>query len=83
LLIKANVSDPAWWPPGAQEGAAALARARAIERRCIAKHGAFDWEQLSPRMQNEYDDLCALLDRLQDTGERIPFRDYVARRSDV
>lgn len=82
LLVKANVTDPELWPPGMQDGAAWLARIREIERKCIAKHGEFDWEKLSARVQNEYDDLCALLDRLQDTGERIPLREYVARRAE-
>ncbi len=80
LLVKANVTDAALWPPGTKEGASALARVRAIEKRCIAKHGHFDWEKLSSRLQNEYDDLCALLDQLQDNGERIPFGAYKSRR---
>ena len=74
LLVWGNITDPALWPPGKQEGAAALARVRAIEKRCIARHGHFDWEKLSPKLQDEYDGLCGLLDRLQDTGERIPRR---------
>jgi hypothetical protein len=82
LLIRANVTDPALWPPGMQEGAAALARVRSIERKCTAKHGVFDWEKLSPKVQDEYDGLCAVLDRLQDTGERIPFEAYKARRAE-
>jgi hypothetical protein len=82
LLVKANVTDAGLWPPGMQEGAAALARLRAIEKRCVAKHGKFDWAKLSPRLQNEYDALCARLDKLQDTGERIPLGDYQARRAE-
>jgi hypothetical protein len=82
LLVRANVTDPALWPPGMQEGATWLARIRAIERRCIAKHGEFDWEKLSAKLQNEYDDLCALLDRFRDTGESIPFSEYKARRAE-
>jgi hypothetical protein len=81
LLVEANVTDPELWPPGMQAGAAWLARIRAIERKCIAKHGEFDWEKLSARLQNEYDDLSALLDRLQDTGERIPLRDLLRREA--
>jgi hypothetical protein len=81
LLVKANVTDPDLWPPGMQAGAAWLARIREIERKCIANHGEFDGDKLSARVQNQYDDLCALLDRLRDTGERIPFRDYKARRA--
>ncbi len=81
LLVRGNVTDPEFWPPGMQEGAAALARVREMERKAVARHGKFDWEKLSTRQQNEYDDLCALLDRLQDTGERISFEDYKARRA--
>jgi hypothetical protein len=81
LLIRGNVTDAALWPPGMQEGAAWLARVRAIEKRCIARHGHFDWEKLSRKLQDEYDVLCAKLDRLRDTGERIPFEVYKARRA--
>jgi hypothetical protein len=77
LLVKANLTDPNLWPPGMQEGAAALARVRAIEKHCIAKHGHFDWEKLSRKLQDEYDSKCALLDQLQDTGERILLRDLL------
>ena len=82
LLIRANVIDLALWPPWMKEGAAALARIRQIEADCIAQHGEFDWEKLSEAVQDEYDGLCALLDRLQDTGERIPFEVYKARRKE-
>jgi hypothetical protein len=82
LLVKANITDPALWPPGMQEGAAALARVREIERECITQHGEFDWEQLPEAVQDEYDSRCALLDRLQDTGERIPWEVYKARRQE-
>lgn len=81
LLVRSNTTDPALWPPGMQEGATALARVRKIEHNCIAKHGEFDWEKLSPKLQDEYDSLCGLLDNLQDTGERIPFEKYKARRA--
>jgi hypothetical protein len=76
LLVRANVSDPALWPPGTQQSAAALARVGQIEADCIARHGKFDWDKLPEAVQDEYDDLCALLDRLQDTGERIPLEEY-------
>ncbi|MBM4081664.1 MAG: hypothetical protein FJ278_18315 [Planctomycetes bacterium] len=79
LLVRANATDPALWPPGMKKGAEALARVRQIEAECIAKHGEFDWEKLPDRVQDEYDGLCALLDRLQDTGERIPLRELLAR----
>lgn len=72
LLVQANVTDPAPWPPGMEKGATALKRVREIEANCIARHGEFDWEKLPETTQDEYDSLCALLDQLQDTGERIP-----------
>ena len=75
LLVRADITDPALWPPGMKKGAKALARVREIERRCIAKHGEFDWEKLSRKVQDEYDGLCLLLDRLQDTGERVPLHE--------
>ncbi len=71
LLVRANETDPAMWPPGMRQGAKALARIRDIERRCIARHGEFDWEKLSARLQDEYDGLCLLLDQMQDTGEWV------------
>ena len=72
LLVRANVTDPALWPPGMQRGAEALARVRQIEAGCTAQHGEFDWEKLPEDVQDEYDGLCALLDGMQDTGERVP-----------
>lgn len=81
LLTRANVTDPALWPPGTQQGATALARVRQIESDCIAQHGQFDWEKLPRAIQNEYDDLSALLDRLQDTGERIALGAYKRKRA--
>ena len=72
LLIRSNVTDPSYWPPGTEEGAKVLARIRQIEAECIDAHGEFDWEKLSPELQDEYDALCAFLDSLMDTGERIP-----------
>lgn len=80
LLIKANVTDPELWPPGMEEGAKALARIREIETRCIKEHGEFDWGKLPPEIQDEYDNLCALLDRMQEVGEPIPWESYKARR---
>jgi hypothetical protein len=47
LLVRANVTDSALWPPGMEEGAAALERIRQIESDCIARHGEFDWEKLA------------------------------------
>ena len=81
LLVKANITDPSLRPPGMQEGATALARVRKIEADCIAKHGKFDWEKLPEKIKDEYDSLCSLLNDLQDTGERIRWEDYKAKRA--
>jgi len=80
LLVQANVTDPALWPPGTQQGAAALARVRQLEADGIAQHGEFDWEKLPEAVQDEYDHLCVLLDDLQDTGQGVAWEDYKARR---
>ncbi len=80
LLVRGNVTDPALWPPGMRKGAKALARVREIERRCIAKHGEFDWEKLSAKLQDEYDGLCCLLTELQHPGEWIEWEEFKARR---
>jgi hypothetical protein len=79
LLVRANITDPAFWLPGTEQGAQALARLRQIETDCIAQHGEFDWEKLSPETRDEYDALCALLDDLMDTGERIALEDDAAK----
>jgi len=79
LLVGANITDPDLWPPGMEEGAKALARIRQIEAECIAQHGEFDWEKLPPDVQDEYDALCALLDRLQDEGESVVLRDLIRK----
>jgi len=81
LLVQANLTDPALWPPGAKQGATALARIRKIESDCIAKHGEFDWEELAEPLQDEYDGLCILLDQLRDTGKPISLKAYLAKRS--
>jgi len=67
LLVKANITDKAFWPPDMEEGADALLRIRQIESDCITKYGEFDWERLSEETQDEYDSLCILLDELQDS----------------
>ncbi|MEN3001135.1 MAG: hypothetical protein ABDI19_04745 [Armatimonadota bacterium] len=77
LLVRANITDPAFWPPGMEAGAEALARIREIEAECIAQHGEFDWEKLPSSIQDEYDALCALLDRLQDEGDRVALRSLI------
>ena len=80
LLVRANVTDATLWPPGMQDGAQALARVRRIEADCAGQHGEFDWEKLPGQIQDEYDGLCAQLDRLQDTGERTALRDLLRER---
>ena len=82
LLVRSNITDPALWPPGAEEGATALARVRAIEADCIAQHGEFDWEKLPEPVQDEYDILCLRLDDLQDTGGWTDWEDYKAQREE-
>lgn len=83
LLVQANITDPALWPPGMQEGASALARIRQIEADCVSQYAAFDWGKLPKATQDEYDAFCAFLDRLQDTGERLPLDVYIAQRKDT
>jgi hypothetical protein len=82
LLVRSNVTNPTLWPPGMKKGAKCLARVRQIEADCIAQHGEFDWERLPTALQDEYDGLCALLDRLQDRGQRISLEAYLARRKE-
>lgn len=82
LLIDANVTDPAMWPPGMQSGAQALKRIREIEKESTAAHGCFDWEKLNHTTQDEYDGLSLLLDRLCDTGERFELSE-VLRELDI
>ncbi len=82
LLVRANVTDPALWPPRMEKGAAWLARVRQIEVDCIAQHGEFDWEKLPEAVQNEYDSLCLSLDELQDIGEWVTWEDYKVRREE-
>jgi hypothetical protein len=77
LLIRANVTDAALWTPGLEHAARILAQVRAVEVDCITAYGEFDWEKLSEVAQDEYDGLCALLDELQDTGERVPLHDLL------
>ena len=82
LLVQANVTDPSLWPPGMEEGATALRHVREIEAECIGQHGEFDWEKLTEGVQDEYDNLCVLLDRLQDTGERIGLHDLLQQEGE-
>lgn len=64
LLVKAEETDPAAWPEELREGAALLAKIRGFEEACRQAHGKWDWELLPEAEQDEYDDACALLDRL-------------------
>lgn len=83
LLIEANITDPALWPPGTEHGAAILARIRQIEKRCIARHGHFDWEKLSRKLQDEYDGLRIDCDKLHETGPAMDWEEYKARREEL
>ena len=76
LLVEAGVTDPHLWPPGLQDGAAALARIRQIESDCKSQHGEFDWEKLSRVVQDEYDNLSAALDRLRENAPPVPWEAY-------
>ncbi len=76
LLVQANVTDAALWPPGMDEGVSALKRLRQIESDCISHYGEFDWEKLPKSEQDEYDRLCLLLDELQDTGTWVTWEEY-------
>lgn len=81
LLVKANITDKALWPPELEKGAEALHKIRQIEFDCIANHGEFDWEKLPENVQDEYDCLCVLLDELQDDGEQISWEEYKKENS--
>jgi hypothetical protein len=78
LLVKANVLDEEFWPPDHKHGAKYLARIREIERECAKKHGKWDWELISPELQDEYDDTCALLDRMRysDDSEDMDWEEF-------
>ena len=78
LLVKANVLDEESWPPDYRQGAKHLARIREIERECREKHGKWDWELISPELQDEYDDMCALLDQMRDDGEGMDWENVRA-----
>ncbi|MCC7478706.1 hypothetical protein IT575_09655 [bacterium] len=70
LLIKAGITDPQLWPPGKQDGAGLIARIREIEAAELASSGRFDWEALSPELQDEYDAACNALDGLIDPDDQ-------------
>lgn len=64
-MVTAGITDPQRWPEEARAGAALLARIRQIEADCKAQHGQWDWELLSPELQNEYDVACRKLNILR------------------
>ena len=80
LLVRANVTDPAFWPPGFQAGATALARVRQIEAEYGYKEGEFDWEKLPSDIQDEYDALCVSLDQWLEPNDAVNWEKYAARR---
>lgn len=59
VLVRLDCTDPALWPPALAAGAGLLSRIRLIEADCISAHGGFDWEKLTPELQDEYDGTCA------------------------
>ena len=82
LLVKANETNPTFWPPGLEEGAGKLARLRQIESDYQPKEGGFDWESLPVQIQDEYDGLCVSLDSYQDPNGNVTWEDYQAQRKD-
>jgi hypothetical protein len=82
LLVQANVIDPELWPPGFKEDATALTRVREIESDCIAEYGEFDWEKLTPAVQDEYDTLCVFLDTLQEDNGSVTWEEYKVERKE-
>jgi hypothetical protein len=65
LLIAAGVTDAARWPVGLEQGAQYLQQIRAIEKHCVQNHGRWDIDLLDEAAEEEYEDACALLDRLR------------------
>jgi hypothetical protein len=72
LLIEKDVFDPQLWPEGMRQGADLLRRIREIERQCIAEHGAFDFDEFPPRLQDEYDNARIDLDELIEPPDETP-----------
>lgn len=68
LLVCARESDPRAWPPGLENGARLVARAREIEEDCIARRGEFTPEKLSAKARNEYFKIHLALDELQEAA---------------
>jgi hypothetical protein len=77
LLVAARVTDPARWPVGAQHGAELLALIRQTEQDCLAQHGEWDWELLTPELQNIYDGACIALNQLLSGGAETSFEDFL------
>ncbi len=71
LLIRANITDHALWPPGYEDTARAFAAVRRLEAKCIAEHGEWDWEKLSPEEQDEYDSAVAVLSYAEGRGRPL------------
>lgn len=68
LLVKAGVTNPEQWPEGLRDGAVWLARIREIEAQGREQNGEWDWELLSPELQDEYDSACSALNLLRDVA---------------
>ena len=66
LLVDARETDPGCWPPGLEDAARMLERAREIEELGASKHGVFDPNRLSKKLQDEYFQIHLALDDLQD-----------------
>lgn len=66
LLVGARETDPCAWPPGLEDGAALVERARQIEDECVTQYGEFDPEKLSAVTQDEYLNIHLTLDELQE-----------------
>ena len=70
LLIEARETDPGCWPPGLEDAAHLLERARDIEEHCTTKYGHFEPERLSKKMRDEYLQIHLTLDELQNGLEQ-------------
>ena len=80
LLGKANETNPSFWPPGSEEGAAKLKRLRQIESEYQPQEGRFDWESLPAEIQDEYDGLSIALDLFQEPSGNASWDEYQAKR---
>lgn len=66
LLIDARETDPDCWPPGLEQAAALIERARSIEEACVEEWGEFDPDKLSGKPGREYFEIQLALDSLQE-----------------